>query len=155
MKIELKLNGAAVTWDVAPGASLLDALRDASCLSVKRGCETGDCGACTVLLDDQPVNACVVPAPRARGRAVSPLEGLLDAPLLIRLRDAFVASGAVQCGYCSPGMLISMYALIRDGKRLDEHSIREALGGNLCRCTGYVKPIAACRAVLADWEVRS
>jgi aerobic-type carbon monoxide dehydrogenase small subunit (CoxS/CutS family) len=149
MRIPLTLNGTAVEWWIEPGETLLDALRRHGCRSVKRGCETGDCGACTVLLDGQPVNSCVVLAARARGAEVRTLEGLRDDPLLQRLEHAFVAAGAVQCGYCTPGMLISMYVLLGEGGELDEEAVRHALSGNLCRCTGYVKPV---RAVLAAWK---
>lgn len=149
MQIELTLNAQPTTWEIAPGEHLLDALRRYGCLSVKRGCETGDCGACTVLFDGQPVNACVVAAARARGQRIDTMEGLRHDPLMRKLQETFVEAGAVQCGYCTPGMLISTYALLREGGRLDEAAVRHALGGNLCRCTGYVKPV---EAVLAAWE---
>jgi aerobic-type carbon monoxide dehydrogenase small subunit (CoxS/CutS family) len=152
VKIDLKLNGRDTAWDIAPGQTLLSALREARCFSVKRGCETGDCGACTVLLGDQPVNACVVAAARARGQEVTTLEGLLGDDLMQRLQRAMVDAAAVQCGYCSPGMLISLYALFKTAGRVDEHTIRHALTGNLCRCTGYVKPVAAACAVAAAME---
>ncbi len=152
MKLELTLNGRPVVWEVHPGDQLLDALRAAGCVSVKRGCESGDCGSCCVLLDDEPVNSCVVPAPRVRGHAVTTLEGLRDDPLMQRLQQAFVDGGAVQCGYCSPGMLIVARDLVRRGGVLDEAAVRHALSGNLCRCTGYVKPVAA---ILSAWEVEA
>ena len=149
MKIALVLNGVQTHWDIAPGESLLEAVRRHDCLSVKRGCETGDCGACTLLLDGEPVNSCVVAAGRVRGHRVTTMEGLREDPLMQRLQAAFVDSGAVQCGYCSPGMLLSMYVLLKEGRRVDAAAVRDALSGNLCRCTGYVKPVAA---VLAAWE---
>jgi aerobic-type carbon monoxide dehydrogenase small subunit (CoxS/CutS family) len=177
MQIELELNGQVTVWEIAPGERLLDALRRHGLLAVKRGCETGDCGSCTVLLDDQPVNSCVVTAARAHGRRVLTLEGLRDDPLMQRLREAFVTAGAVQCGYCTPGMLITLFATIRANIRptipvtnraaggdltgvgaeadLDETVLRHALSGNLCRCTGYVKPLAAARDVLAAWREAS
>lgn len=173
MQIELELNGQVTGWEIAPGERLLDALRRHGLLAVKRGCETGDCGSCTVLLDDQPVNSCVVTAARAHGRRVFTLEGLRDEPLMRRLREAFVTAGAVQCGYCTPGMLITLFATIRAtdcaaGRdqtgadadagaeaELDETALRHALSGNLCRCTGYVKPLAAARDVLAAWREAS
>ena len=150
MKIELMLNGEETCWEVAPGATLLVALREAGRLSVKRGCETGDCGSCTVLLDGQPVNCCMVMAARASGCSVTTIEGLAKDELMLRLQKALVEAAAVQCGYCSPGMLISLYALIKDEGDLGEVAIREALTGNLCRCTGYVKPIEAAAKVIAD-----
>jgi len=149
MRIDLILNAVATTWEIAPGETLLDALRRYGCLSVKRGCETGDCGACTVLLNGEPVNACVVAAGRVREHRITTMEGLCEDPLMQRLQEAFVVGGAIQCGYCSPGMLLSMYVLLKEGGSVDVTTIREALSGNLCRCTGYVKPV---QAVLLAWE---
>jgi carbon-monoxide dehydrogenase small subunit len=147
VKIELLLNGRPTACEAEPGANLLGVLRGLGQLSVKRGCETGDCGSCTVLLDGQPVNCCVVAAGRVQGHRVTTLEGLLDDPLMTKLREELVAKAAVQCGYCSPGLLISLYAHIKAGGALDEHTVREAWSGNLCRCTGYVKPLEAAMAV--------
>jgi carbon-monoxide dehydrogenase small subunit len=147
VKIELELNGRPTTMDIAPGQNLLSALRASSCFSVKLGCETGDCGSCTVLLDDQPVNACMVTAARARGSRVTTMEGLLGNTLMKKLQEEFVHRGGIQCGYCTPGMLISLYAHFRDGGAADDHSLGHVLSGNLCRCTGYKKPIEAARAV--------
>jgi aerobic-type carbon monoxide dehydrogenase small subunit (CoxS/CutS family) len=147
VKIELMLNGTETCWDLAPGTTLLAALRDGGRLSVKRGCESGDCGSCTVLLDGQPVNACMVMAARASGCSVTTLEGLLGDDLMKQLQKALVDAAAVQCGYCSPGMLISLYALMKENGGVSEHEIREALTGNLCRCTGYLKPIEAAAKV--------
>lgn len=153
MRLELTLNGRPARWDAAPGATLLAALREAGLVAAKRGCETGDCGACTVLLDGQPVNSCVVAAARAHGHRITTLEGLADDPLMRQLQAALVEHAGVQCGYCSPGMLVSLYHLLREcsaeGAVPGEHEIREALSGNLCRCTGYVKPVAAAAAVAA------
>ena len=153
MKIALVLNGREACWEAAPGATLLAVLRDEGLVAAKRGCETGDCGACTVLLDGQPVNSCVVAAARTHGHRVTTLEGLAGDPLMTSLQEALVAHAGVQCGYCSPGMLVSLYHLLREcraaGTRPGDHAIREALSGNLCRCTGYVKPVAAAAAVAA------
>jgi len=153
MKVELTLNGRSARWEAAPGATLLAVLRDEGLVAAKRGCETGDCGACTVLLDGQPVNSCVVAAARAHGHRITTLEGLADDPLMRQLQAALVEHAGVQCGYCSPGMLVSLYHLLREcsaeGAVPGEHEIREALSGNLCRCTGYVKPVAAAAAVAA------
>jgi len=154
MNIELELNGRNVTLEITPGQNLLSALRDASCFSVKLGCETGDCGSCTVLLDGQPVNGCVVAAARAHGHKVTTMEGLLGDPLIKKLQEEFVTKGAVQCGYCTPGMLISLYAHFRDGGSADDHDLGHALSGNLCRCTGYVKPLEAAKAAV-DGEASS
>ncbi len=152
MKIELELNRRAAEWEIAPGANLLMVLREMNQFSVKLGCETGDCGSCTVLLDGEPVNSCVVAAARAHGRRVTTLEGLLGDPLMKQLQEALVAKAGVQCGYCTPGILISLYAHFTAGGDLDEHTLREALTGNLCRCTGYVKPLAAALAVAAEQD---
>lgn len=151
MKVELTLNGKPAVWEIAPGATLLAVLRDNGLFSVKRGCESGDCGSCTVLLNGEPVNCCVVMAARASGGAVTTLEGLAGDPLLKQLQDELVDAAAVQCGYCSPGMLVSLYALLKRNGRVTEPEIRQALTGNLCRCTGYVKPVeAACRVADAQ-----
>ena len=153
MRIALTLNGRRKQWEAEPGATLLAVLRDEGLIAAKRGCETGDCGACTVLLDGQPVNSCVVAAARAHDHAVTTLEGLAGDPLMVRLQAALVEHAGIQCGYCSPGMLVSLYHLMREsraaGVRPDDHAIRESLSGNLCRCTGYVKPVAAAAAVAA------
>ncbi len=153
MNISFNLNGTATDWEVAPGETLLQAFRAEGVFSVKLGCETGDCGSCTVLLDGQPVNSCVVPAARIDGSHVTTMEGLLDDDLMIRLQTELVEHGAVQCGYCIPGMLISLYALMKLAQHVDEEAIRHALTGNLCRCTGYVKPVEAARAVAAAMGV--
>jgi len=155
VNISFDLNGNAVHWDVAPGETLLEALRSGAVYSAKRGCETGDCGSCTVLLNNQPVNACMVAAARIHGQRVITMEGLLGDGLMLRLQSELVEQGAVQCGYCMPGMLISLYALLKQGGPADEDAIRHALTGNLCRCTGYVKPVAAARAVAALLEETS
>ena len=149
MNITLELNGRKQERQVAAGETLLEALRDWRVFSAKRGCETGDCGSCTVLLDGQPVNSCVVPAMKADGCRVTTMEGLLDDDLMVRLQTELVAHGAVQCGYCMPGLLISLYALLEQDAAADEAAIRAALTGNLCRCTGYLKPVEAAKAVAA------
>ena len=153
MNISFNLNGTTTEWEVEPGETLLQAFRAAGVFSVKLGCETGDCGSCTVLLDGQPVNSCVVVAARVNGSRVTTMEGLLDDDLMIRLQTELVEHGAVQCGYCIPGMLITLYALMKQDPHIDEEGIRHALTGNLCRCTGYVKPVEAAKAVVAALEV--
>ncbi len=149
MNVSLVLNGVVQDMEIEPGERLLDALRRAGCVSVKRGCETGDCGACCVLLDGEPVNSCVVPAAFADEASVMTLEGLNDDPLMRRLQEAFLTAGAVQCGYCTPGLLLVAWQRIREGGDLTEHDVRHALSGNLCRCTGYAKPV---QAVLDAWK---
>ena len=152
MRVNLTLNGAETIWEIGPGTTLLAALRLAEVWSVKRGCESGDCGSCTVLLDGEPVNCCVVPAARAEGCTVTTLDGLATDELMQRLQKALVDAAGLQCGYCSPGMLISLYAHLSTGGELDEGTIREALTGNLCRCTGYVKPVEAAVQLARDLE---
>lgn len=152
MKLSLTLNGRAVELVAAPGDRLLEVLRDAGCTSVKRGCETGDCGACCVLLNGEPVNSCVAPAAFADAATVLTLEGLNDDPVMQRLQKAFLDAGAVQCGYCTPGLLLVAWQRIKEGGDLTEHDVRHAMSGNLCRCTGYAKPV---QAVLDAWEVRT
>ena len=135
MEINLNLNGRAVSASVRPDTLLLDFLRDQGCYSVKRGCETSNCGACTVLLDGRPVLSCSVLAARADGRTVQTLEGLQ------REAEAFVTyiadQGAEQCGFCNPGMIMNTIALLRENPDPTEDEIREYLAGNLCRCSGY------------------
>ncbi len=153
MRVTLTLNGAPAVWDVDPGERLLDALRRHRCVSVKRGCETGDCGCCTVLLDDEPAASCVVAAAAVEGRRVVTLEGLRDDPLLQRLQAEFLAAGAVQCGYCTPGLLLVAWAHLNAGAPAEESALRHALSGVLCRCTGYVKPLQAILAAAGRHQV--
>jgi len=134
-----ELNGKNVGVEAKPTVTLLDLLRgELGVTSVKKGCEQGECGACTVLLDGDPVTSCLILAPQVEGRRVLTIEGLVDNPLVRELREAFLRNGAVQCGYCTPGMLLSGYALLRDNKRPSEEEVKTAIEGNICRCTGYV-----------------
>jgi aerobic-type carbon monoxide dehydrogenase small subunit (CoxS/CutS family) len=134
-----ELNGKNVDVEAKPIVTLLDLLRsELGVMSVKKGCEQGECGACTVLLDGDPVTSCLILAPQVEGRRVLTIEGLIDNPLVKELRDAFLRNGAVQCGYCTPGMMLSAYALLRDNKRPSEEEVKAAIEGNICRCTGYV-----------------
>jgi aerobic-type carbon monoxide dehydrogenase small subunit (CoxS/CutS family) len=136
------LNGKSVTAETVSTMTLLDLLRaQLGVTSVKKGCEQGECGACTVLLDGLPVTSCLVLAPQVEGRHVTTVEGLAENPLMRGLRDAFMENGAVQCGYCTPGMLLSSYALLRDNPHPSEEEVQAGIEGNICRCTGYVKII--------------
>ena len=136
------LNGKAVSCDAPANVILLDLLRsERGILSVKRGCEQGECGACTVLLDGRPVNSCMVLAARIQGREVTTIEGLRNEPVMAALRKTFMEGGAVQCGFCTPGMLISAYALLRDNPSPTPYEAKIAIEGNICRCTGYTLPI--------------
>ncbi|MCW4035749.1 MAG: (2Fe-2S)-binding protein [Candidatus Bathyarchaeota archaeon] len=144
MKLSFELNGEEVECETRENNTLLDLLRiDLGVTSVKKGCENGECGACTVLLDGSPVTSCLVIAPQVEGRAVTTVDGLVDDPLMEKLRQAFMEDGAVQCGYCTPGMLISAYALLRENPKPTAEEIKKSIEGNICRCTGYVKIIEA------------
>jgi len=144
MRISFELNGTPVSVGVLPYTSLLDTLRDElDVKSVKKGCEQGECGACTVLLDGSPVASCLLLAPQAEGRHVTTLEGLEKNSLMIDLREAFMENGAVQCGFCTPGMLISAYALLRDNPHPTELEVKRGIEGNICRCTGFTKILEA------------
>jgi len=153
--ITLTINGEEKALKVRRGQTLLDALRDASYYSVKNGCKTGDCGACTVLLDGQPVYSCTLPAVKAAGREVLTVEGLSSGdpaatpPELHPLQQAFVDAGAIQCGYCTPGQLMAAKALLDRNPDPTEAEIREAMSGVLCRCTGYVKIVNAVQRAAA------
>ena len=144
MRVNFELNVAPVTVDVEPYTSLVDMLRDElDAKSVKKGCEQGECGACTVLLDGSPVASCLVLAPQVEGRYVTTLEGLEKNSLMIDLREAFMENGAVQCGFCTPGMLVSAYALLRDNPHPTESQVKRGIEGNICRCTGFTKILEA------------
>jgi aerobic-type carbon monoxide dehydrogenase small subunit (CoxS/CutS family) len=144
MNISFELNGGNVAVETRPNRTLLDLLRDElGVTSVKKGCQQGECGACTLLINGIPVTSCMVLAPQVEGRKVTTLEGLEDDPLMNKLQAAYVENGAVQCGYCTPGMLISSYALLRENPTPTEDEIKIAIEGNICRCTGYTKIIAA------------
>ena len=143
MKLTATINGVARTLEVAPNALLIDVLRDAGYTSVKRGCETGDCGACTVLVDGVPLASCVLFAGQVEGRALTTVEGLGTPERPHPLMEAMVDAGAVQCGFCTPGMILSAKALLDENPSPTAADVRDALDGHLCRCTGYVKQIEA------------
>jgi len=143
MTITLRINGVSRTMDVAAGETLLELLRREGFVGVKCGCGTGDCGACAVLLNGRAVNACLTLAGKVDGAEILTVEGLASAEGLHPLQEAFLDEGAVQCGYCTPGMLMSGIDLLTRNPNPSEDEIREAISGNLCRCTGYVKQIRA------------
>jgi aerobic-type carbon monoxide dehydrogenase small subunit (CoxS/CutS family) len=145
----LTVNGEAREWRIAPGDLLLDVLRREGFFGVKRGCEKGECGACTVLLDGKPVNSCLVFAAQAEGRRILTIEGLAHGDTLDPLQEAFLDHGAVQCGFCTPGMILAAKALLDRQPHPSEQQVREALAGNYCRCTGYRKPVEAVLAIAA------
>lgn len=145
--ITFRLNGADVSVQIESHQRLLDVLRDGlGHTGTKEGCGQGECGACTVLVDGRAVCACLVPAPEIEGREVVTVEGLTEPDnKLSRLQQAFVDCGAIQCGFCTPGMLMASRALLDRNPDPTEDEIREALAGNLCRCTGYVQIVEAVR----------
>lgn len=135
MLIHIILNGKRIQEEVEPDLLLIDFVRKQGCLSVKRGCETSNCGLCTVFLEDKPVLSCSVLAVRADGKRVTTLEGLQEEAAEF---GAFIADqGAEQCGFCNPGFVMNALALFRENSDPDEEEIREYLAGNLCRCSGY------------------
>ncbi len=144
-EISFELNGDVVTVAVRPHQRLLDVLRGPLGLTgTKEGCGEGECGACTVLLDGQAVNSCLVPAPEAAGTRIVTIEGLAEPRRgLSALQQAFVDAGAIQCGFCTAGMILSARALLDARPDPTDDEIREALLGNLCRCTGYVQILQA------------
>jgi len=151
LDLRFRVNGREVALSAPPLARLSDLLRERLGLTgTKVGCEAGDCGACTVLLDGRQVCACLVPAVQLDGRQVITVEGLADDPLGRRLQEAFVACGAIQCGICTPGMAMAAFDLLRRTPRPTREQVGEALGGVLCRCTGYVRIVEAVLAVAED-----
>lgn len=135
MKIQMKLNGKNIQEEIRPDMLLLDLVRSHGCASVKRGCETSNCGLCTVILNGKPVLSCSVLAARANGAAVETLEGLQEEAAEL---GAFIADqGAEQCGFCNPGMIMNAIALFREIPEPSVEEIQEYLAGNLCRCSGY------------------
>jgi carbon-monoxide dehydrogenase small subunit len=146
MRIAVTVNGESREADVWPGESLLFALREKLGLpGSKNACEQGECGSCSVLLDGQLVCACLVLAAQADGHEVVTVEGLGENGGLDRVQEAFVEAGAVQCGFCTPGLVVASYDLLHRSPEPSDDEIREALSGNLCRCTGYQKIFDAVR----------
>lgn len=143
MELELRINGVVKSMEASPADSLMTVLRREGYFSVKHGCETGECGACTVLVDGVPRPSCVMLAAQAGGCTLTTTESLGTARKLHPIQEAFVDTGAIQCGFCTPGMVLSAYALLKNNPRPSEAEVRDALSGNLCRCTGYVKPVQA------------
>ena len=143
MELELRINGVVADQDVAPNEPLLSLLRRKGYTSVKRGCETGECGACTVLVDGVPRPSCVMLAAQVGGCTLTTAESLSSGDNLHALQTAFIETDAVQCGFCTPGMLLSAHALLKNNPSPTEEEVREALSGNLCRCSGYARPVQA------------
>ncbi len=142
--IHVTVNCKALELTVEPNQTLLEVIRETLCLTgTKAGCLVGDCGACTVLVDGMPVNSCLMLAVQADGKQVTTIEGVETIQGLHPLQTAFVDRGAIQCGYCTPGMILSAKSLLDRNPRADEAEIRKAISGNLCRCTGYQKIVEA------------
>lgn len=150
IQVRCTLNGKKKSLLVDPNQRMLDVLReDLGLTGTKEGCGVGECGACTVVADGLAVNACLAAAPQMDGAEIWTVEGLSALALGTRLQTAFAENGAVQCGFCTPGMLMSAYALLLKNPCPSEAEIREALSGNLCRCTGYAPIIEAVQAAAA------
>ena len=146
-QIKVTVNGESYQMEVPSHRTLLDFLRqDLELMGTKSGCETGDCGSCTVLLNGNVVNSCLVLAAEADGKEILTVEGLAHGNELHPLQEAFIEHGAIQCGYCTSGMLLSAKALLDEIPRPTEKEIKEALAGNLCRCTGYYSIVKAVMA---------
>jgi carbon-monoxide dehydrogenase small subunit len=143
MILETTINGVKKEIKIKANEVLLDVLRREGYQGVKEGCREGQCGACTVLLDDTPVCSCHLPALRAQGKRIMTVEGLAEGGELHPLQKAFLEEGAVQCGFCTPGMLLSSWTLLQRNPEPTEEEIKKALDGHLCRCTGYVNIIKA------------
>ena len=151
--IRITVNGEPGKYSVEPRKTLLDLLReDLELTGTKKGCDNGESGACTVLLDGLPVNACLVLAVEADGKEVLTIEGMAEGTHLHPLQEAFIQHGAVQCGYCSPGMILTAKALLDENPRPTEWEVKKAIAGNLCRCGAYHKVV---KAVLSVAEKRS
>lgn len=144
MKVETTINDRKKELNIKNYTEpLLDALRRHGYIGAKEGCRQGQCGACVVLVNGLPVNSCIYPSGRARGKKITTIEGLGKPNNLHKIQQAYLESGAVQCGYCTPGMILSTKALLDKNSTPNDEEIKLALDGNLCRCTGYVKIIDA------------
>ena len=144
IKVNFILNGEEREVVTFPSVTLLELLRrQFNMIGAKPGCERGECGACTILLDGDPVNACLILAPQVEGKSVQTIEGLSQGDKLHPLQTAFIEEGAVQCGYCTPGILMAAKALLDKCNEPSRDDIKRAISGNLCRCTGYTKIIKA------------
>jgi carbon-monoxide dehydrogenase small subunit len=143
-RVKFRVNGQDIELNVDPMATLLDVLREQLGLTgTKRGCDAGDCGACTVIMDGKAILSCLTPVLQATGREIVTVEGLVQEGILHPLQESFIECGAVQCGFCTPGMLLSAKALLEQNPRPTREEVKVAISGNLCRCTGYKKIVDA------------
>ena len=149
--VNITVNGERIEALADDNLNLLDFLRDVLCLTgTKKGCEEGECGACTVLLDGVPINSCLTLVREAEGREIITIEGLASNGKLSPLQQQFIDKWALQCGYCTPGMILSAKALLDENPNPTEAEIRDAIAGNLCRCTGYMKIVEAIAATARE-----
>lgn len=143
-KVTLTINGFPRTLLVGPHETLLDTLRDRLFLTgTKKGCDSGSCGSCTVIINGKPVLSCITPTLRCEGKNIETIEGVAKNGMLHPVQQQLVDKGAIQCGYCTPGIVMTVIPFLKEKDQPTEKEIREALSGNLCRCTGYVKIIEA------------
>jgi aerobic carbon-monoxide dehydrogenase small subunit len=151
IRVRCRINGVEREFEAPPGERLLDALRlRLELTGVKEGCGEGECGACAVLLDGLLVNACLLPVAEVQGAQITTIEGAAADPVLAALQESFAECGGSQCGICTPGMVLAAGALLKREADPGEEEIREALAGNLCRCTGFVGIVASVRAAAAN-----
>lgn len=144
LPVEIEVNGRKIIKNVTANTTLLELIRNELKLKgTKQGCDNGNCGACTVLMDGKPVNSCITLAAQANGKKILTIEGLAKENILDPIQDAFVEKGAVQCGFCTPGMIMSAKGLLEKNPNPNDKEIKEAISGNYCRCTGYTKIIEA------------
>lgn len=155
MNVTFTLNGETVSLDTAPDRRVVDLLReDFGLTGVKEGCGSGECGACTIIIDGTARLSCLMLAAQLEGKAVTTIEGLTRGETLHPVQEAFIEHGAVQCGFCSPGMILTAAAFLQKNPSPDRTAIREALSGNLCRCTGYHKIADAVEAAARTLSCR-
>ena len=152
--VEFTLNGKKVALEVTSDETLLDVIRGKKNLTgTKKGCGKGECGACTVIMDGSAVNACLIPALKASGSVVETIEGIGDDKKPHPLQKTFIELGAIQCGFCTPGMIMSAKALLDKNEKPSDLEIREAMAGNICRCTGYIKIEQAVKAAIGKKQI--
>jgi carbon-monoxide dehydrogenase small subunit len=152
-QVKLIVNGTSYELDVKPWETLVDVLRnDLGLTGTKEGCGLGECGACTVIVDGKAVNSCLVLAAEADGKQITTIEGLADSDELHPIQEAFVERGGLQCGFCTPGMIMSTKALLDENPNPSEEEIRRGIAGNLCRCTGYSKIIESIKAAVENLQ---
>jgi carbon-monoxide dehydrogenase small subunit len=152
-QVRFTVNGTSYELDVKPWETLVDVLRnDLGLTGTKEGCGLGECGACTIIMDGKAVNSCLVLATEADGKQITTIEGLADGDELHPIQEAFVEYGGLQCGFCTPGMIMSTKALLEEKPNPSEEEIRRGIAGNLCRCTGYSKIIESIKAAAENMQ---